>query len=240
MRLSAGIFLICILIGTSACSGPSTNQTSQTNQPSPPAGQSPAPNSPMTVATPAANETPGAIARAKVDACTLLTSAEIAAVQGEPVKETKASNRVTGDFIVTQCYYELPTLSNSISLTLTESNSDKKGADSVKEYWERTFGRDEKKSESERKRERDEEKKKEAKPESRREGEEEEESAPMEPVKGVGDEAFWSASRVGGALYALKQDQYIRISVGGKGDANAKLKKSKTLALKALRRLSSG
>jgi hypothetical protein len=236
MRLSAGIFLICILIGTSACSGPSTNQTSQTNQPAPPTGQSPAPNSPVTVATPAATETPGAIARLKVDACTLLVSSEIEAVQGEPVKETKASNRVAGDFIVTQCYYELPTLSNSISLTLTESKSDKKGDESVKEYWERTFGRNQKKSE----RERDEEKKKEAKPESRREGGEEEESAPLEPVKGLGDEAFWSASRVGGALYVFKRDQYLRISVGGKGDADARLKKSKILALRALRRLSSG
>jgi hypothetical protein len=194
----------------------------------------------MTVATPAANETPGAIARSKVDACSLLTSSEIEAVQGEPVKATKLSNRVTGDFIVTQCYYELPTLSNSISLTLTEG-SDKKGGEGLKEHWEKTFGSDEKKSESERKRERDEEKKKEqAKSETQREAGEEEESAPLEPVKGVGDEAFWSASRIGGALYALKRDQYIRISVGGKGDANAKLRKSKILALKAMRRLPAG
>jgi hypothetical protein len=240
MRLSAGILLICVLIGTTACSRSSTNQPSQTNQPSPATEQSaatPAPNSSATVVTSASSEAPGspATAKPKVDACTLLTSDEIKAVQGEPVKESKASDRVSGDFIVTQCYYELPTTSNSISLTLTEG-SDKKGGENLKEYWERTFGKDEKKGDSERKR--DQEKKKEqAKPESRREGEEEEESAPLEPVKGLGDEAFWSASRVGGALYVLKRDHYIRISVGGKGEADAKLRKSKTLALKALERL---
>ena len=59
----------------------------------------------------------------------------------------------------------------------------------------------------------------------------------MEPVRGVGDEAFWSASRVGGALYVLKRDRYLRISVGGAGGIEAKLKKSKTLALKALNRI---
>jgi hypothetical protein len=53
----------------------------------------------------------------------------------------------------------------------------------------------------------------------------------------VGDEAFWSASSVGGALYVLKGDRYLRISVGGAGNAETKLKKSKTLALNALRRL---
>jgi hypothetical protein len=56
-------------------------------------------------------------------------------------------------------------------------------------------------------------------------------------VRGVGDEAFWSASRIGGALYVLKRDRYLRISVGGKGDPEAKMKKCKALAQKALQRL---
>ena len=192
------------------------------------------PNAPTTstspTATTEANST--AAAKPKFDACTLLTSDEIKAVQGEAVKETKASDRATGDFVVTQCYYELPTMSNSISLTLTETNSAKRDAESVREFWERTFGKEEKKSEKERKREREKEKQAKAEPEH-----EEEEEAQMEPVRGVGDEAFWSASRIGGALYVLKHDRFIRISVGGKGDNEAKLKKSKTLAQKALAHL---
>jgi hypothetical protein len=162
----------------------------------------------------------------QIEACTVLTSDEIKAVQGEEVKETKLSNRSTGDFIVSQCYYALSTLSNSVSLTLTERNPSAQGGRTVKAFWEETFGKDEHKSEQERKKER----------EVRSEGEEEE-GAALEPVRGVGDEAFWSASRVGGALYVLKHDRYIRISVGGAGDVQAKLKKSKALAQKALKRL---
>src|SRR5260370_6887260 len=133
-----------------------------------------------------------------VDACTTLTSDESKAVQGESVKETKASERGRGDFIVTQCYYELPTPSNSVSVTLTERNPDNKGRQSVKDFWERTFGKDENKSENERKKERDKEKKK---SEAGREGEEE--AAQMEPVHGVGDEAFRSANHSAAPLYVL-------------------------------------
>ena len=167
----------------------------------------------------------------QIEACTVLTSDEIKAVQGEEVKETKLSNRSTGDFIVSQCYYALSTLSNSVSLTLTERNPIAQGGRTVKAFWEETFGKDEHKSEQERKKEREERGR-----EVRSEGEEEE-GAPLETVRGVGDEAFWSASRVGGALYVLKHDRYIRISVGGAGDVQAKLKKSKALAQNALKRL---
>jgi hypothetical protein len=228
MRPATTILFVCFFILTSGCTTPAPNQAAP--QPSAETAASPAANA----ANPNATSIPGAasVAKAKFDACSLLTSDEIKAVQGEPVKDTKPSDRTAGEFIVTQCYYELPTQSNSISLTLTESNS---GGQSVKESWEKTFGKDEGKSEPERKKDRDKEKEKpRAKPES---GSEEEESAPMEPVRGVGDEAFWAASRIGGALYVLKGNRYIRISVGGKGDAEAKLKKSKTLAQKALRRL---
>jgi hypothetical protein len=228
MRSATIILLTCGVIILNGCSSPSTNQTSTAPAASP--APSPMPNA-TNGATPGASSS---VVKPKVDACTLLTSDEIKAVQGEAVKETTPSNRSTGDFIVSQCYYGLPTASNSISLTLTEHNSDSKGGQSIKDFWEQTFGKDEKKSDREREKDRDEEKKK---PEARREGGEEEESAPMESVRGVGDEAFWSASRVGGALYVLKRDRYLRISVGGKGDAEAKLKKSKTLAMKALRRM---
>jgi hypothetical protein len=53
----------------------------------------------------------------------------------------------------------------------------------------------------------------------------------------VGEEAFWTGTRVGGALYVLKGNVYIRISVGGPGDQNAKMEKSKTLAEKVVGRL---
>lgn len=236
MRPASMILFVCYLILLNGCSQPATNQA--TPAPSVGTAASPAPNAanmPSVIATP--SPTTPSVAKVKFDACSLLTSAEIEAIQGEPVRETKPSDRTTGDFIVTQCYYELPTPSNSISLTLTESNPERQSGQNLKEFWEKTFGKDAGKNESERKKDRAEKKKTPGvKPESRSEGDEDE-SAQLEPVHGLGDEAFWSASRVGGALYVLKRDRYFRISVGGKGDAEAKLKKSKTLAQKALRRL---
>ena len=214
MRAAAITLLICLVVLISGCNRQSTNEPAPASSPS----------TPVTNSSSAVKPT--------VDACTVLTSDEIKAVQGEAVKETVPSNR-TGDFIVSQCYYALPTASNSVSVTLTERNPENNGGQSVKDFWENTFGKDEKKSGREPKKEREEEKKK---PEAKREGEEEE-GAQMEPVGGVGDEAFWSASPVGGALYVLMRDRYLRISVGGAGNAETKLKKSKTLALKAVSRL---
>jgi hypothetical protein len=154
------------------------------------------------------------------DACTLLTSDDIKAVQGEELKATKPSQQAGHEFVIDICYYELPTPSNSISLSLAQSNPNKK--DSVREFWENTFGD----SEHGRK-------------EKEGEGEagELEEGAPPRKIAGLGQEAFWFSSPIGGVLYVLKGDHYIRISVGGKGTSEAKLNKSKGLAKKAIGRL---
>ncbi len=64
--------------------------------------------------------------------------------------------------------------------------------------------------------------------------EDEKEPAPQR-VSGVGDEAFWLASHVGGTLYVLKGSDYLRISLGGAG--KDKIAKSKALAQKVLTRL---
>jgi hypothetical protein len=53
----------------------------------------------------------------------------------------------------------------------------------------------------------------------------------------VGEKAFWSGNRFGGALYVLKGDVFIRISVGGPDKEETKIEKSKRLAEKALGRL---
>ena len=66
---------------------------------------------------------------------------------------------------------------------------------------------------------------------------EEEKSIPPKKIDGVGDEAFWIGNRVGGALYVLKKDAFIRISIGGPDNEESKIKKLKALAEKALPRL---
>lgn len=225
------LFVSTLLIVQSCSSQPATT-------PAPAAGESatpsPTPSAQTVIATSSQSPLPAA-AKSKIDPCSLLTSAEIQAVQGEPLKNTIPSERPSGDLVTLVCYYELPTPSNSISLSVTLRGADKKGGQSVKEFWETTFAKSERQDGG--KKDRDKGKKK-AQPsnEPRREGDEDE-SASAQPVRGIGEEAFWSASRVGGALYVLRGDRFLRISVGGNGDAEAKLKKSRTLAEKVLRRL---
>jgi len=76
-------------------------------------------------------------------------------------------------------------------------------------------------------------------PRKRAEKKDEKEETEKEPekVEGIGDEAFWTGNRVGGALYVLKGNSYFRISVGGAGDTADKIRKSKILAQSILGRL---
>jgi hypothetical protein len=163
---------------------------------------------------------------AKLDACTLITSAEIQEVQGEAVKETKSNERAAGAFNISQCFYTLPTFNKSISLEVTRNNNSK--GDGPKEFWKKRFHGA---SEAERE---EEEERAEGKGSEGKE-EKEEEGKPI-PVDGVGDEAYWSGNRRAGALYVLKNDSFIRISIGGPEDETVKINKSKTLAQKALQR----
>jgi hypothetical protein len=147
-------------------------------------------------------------------ACTLLTAEEAQAVQGEPFKSTKGTRRSNAGLSVSQCYFELPTAVNSIVLTVTQKAEGANGRD-PRENWQEIF-HGEHKSEEER-----------------------EEKGSKEPQKidGLGDEALWIGTRVGGALHVLKGNCYIRISVGGAGDQAQKIEKSKTLAESVLKRL---
>ncbi|HKC64597.1 MAG TPA: hypothetical protein VKB86_13230 [Pyrinomonadaceae bacterium] len=234
MRRSAFILLISSLVLIGGCKESATNQQSSINQQSVTSAQtatvSPAPGQANVNASPTASVSPAAV-KGSVDPCQLLTSAEVQAVQGEAVKETKASQQASGGLVSLQCYYALPTSAKSISLAVTETDTSKTGQTTAKEFWRKTFGE---KAEEGREGKRDRDEKKQDKGEKR---EEEEQGAPPEPVKGIGDEAFWTASRFGGALYALKGDKFIRISIGGTADAETRLKKSKQLAQKALGRL---
>jgi hypothetical protein len=171
--------------------------------------------------------------KSKIDVCNLLTSEDLKALQGESYQDAQRSDRIDGDFVGAQCYYAMPTTVNSVVVNVTTAR-DEAGAPNPKAFWEKTFGVDEEKERAAKgEREREKEKPK----EREREGEEKE-GLPPERVKGLGDEAFWVGSAVGGALYVLKNDLFFRVSVGGGGDQKSKLNKSKTLADKILRKLS--
>ena len=145
------------------------------------------------------------------DACTLLTKEETQAVQGEAFKDAKPSQNSGAGLEVSQCYFELPTPVNSIVLTVTRKSE---GGRDPSQSWREIFHR-EKSSEK------------------KDQGDERE----AQKIDGVGDEAFWTGTHVGGALYVLKGNCYIRISVGGADDQDRKIEKSKALAQSVLKRL---
>ena len=150
------------------------------------------------------------------DPCALLTPQEIRSVQGEAVSETKSSRPERGRFAVTQCFFSLPTFSRSISLEVIRRDAARPAAVSPRDHWRDIFH-----------------------PDSGRGDGEAGENEPGGPqiVPGVGDEAFWTSDGVVGALYVLKGDVYLRVSLGGPDDPAEKIRKSKILALKVLARL---
>lgn len=195
MRSYPTLSLALFLIGAAGCSkSDKPEDSTATPQPS--------------ASSPAAKEAgDGAFA------CTLLTKEETEAVQGEPFKDTKPSQKSNAGLTMSQCYFELPTTVNSIVLTVTQRAE---GADArdPKQNWQELFHRDKA---------------------SEKKGEEEGQGP--EKIEGIGEEAFWTGSRVGGALYVLKGNSFIRISIGGAGDRAEKIEKSKTLAQSVLQRL---
>jgi len=181
----------------------------------------------------AANHAAAALSptRNRIDACSLLTAEDVKSVQGEAFKETKASEGSDNGMVVSQCFFSLPTFANSVNLAVLQKGEGN-GARDPREFFEKTFAS---RAESEREKERE---KRERKSAPKNPEEEEKEGSAPQKIDGVGDEAFWTGNRVGGALYVLKHDAYIRVSIGGAGDQKTKIEKSKALARLALKRLS--
>ena len=154
------------------------------------------------------------------DACWLLTTTEIEAVQGEPVVHVKSNAR--------QCFYTVATFAKSVSLRLARGGPGRPGsdagADGPREQWNEMFHPDRSRR---------------AEPggEAGREREQEKESNQPLPVKDLGDEAFWKGNTITGGLYVLKNDTWFRISLGGSEASSVKIEKASRLARKAIGRL---
>lgn len=80
---------------------------------------------------------PAAPAQPPVDACALLTSEEIASVQGQPYQETKPSVQAHDGFTVSQCYFALPTPSDSVVLNVTQATAAQ--APALRKQWDEYF-----------------------------------------------------------------------------------------------------
>lgn len=230
MRRIPVLYLCVLFVAIGSCKSSNTPQSPGTSE------TGTAASSPVQSGSPSAAQVPTAV-KPKIDACAMLNSKEIETVQGEAVRETKLSGQAGGGMQISQCFFTLPTFSNSISL-LVAQKGDGADAKDPKEFWRETFQKGAA-EEKEREREREREKKdrdKDKKARGRSE-EEEEEGTPPQKVSGVGDDAYWTGSRVGGALYVLKGNAYLRISIGGSGDQTSRINKTKTLAQKAISRL---
>lgn len=163
-----------------------------------------------------------------IAACDLITNDEVQAIQGSPVKNVKPSDASDGTFRIAQCFYTTEIFNKSVSLAVTQRDPAGASARDPRELWKDTFGKYEGRVKEE---EGDEQKKKSLR------DEDEALARPPKKIEGVGDDAFWAANRVGGALYVLKNNVFIRISIGGPESEESKLERTKALATKAVSRL---
>jgi len=160
-------------------------------------------------------------ASGKKDACILLTSAEVEAVQGEPVSETKTSAQPNGEMLITECVFRTTTFAKSVSLALARASrpslprsrrANSGRSNSTHPTWKRT------------------------KCAPRARGC----RTPSLKVKkkrvnrgglrgSVRTRTGWEL-RSRAPLYVLQGNNFVRISVGGVGEESVRIEKSKVLA----------
>jgi hypothetical protein len=204
------LLLICIAhLGCQRTSAPPANSPQVAQENSTPS------STPANLSTQPAAPAETIVVKPKLDACALLTGSEIQSVQGEAIKETKLTGQLAGGLAISQCFFTLPTFNNSISLIVAHKGEGV-GAREPTEFWRTTFHAQKKDDKAREK--------------------SEEESDPPKKISGLGDEAFWMGNRIAGALYVLKGDAYVRVSVGGPSD-KASQTRARMLAQKALARL---
>ncbi len=153
------------------------------------------------------------------DACEFISTAEIEKLQGDKIIEAKSSSPNADNFIVSQCYYMAEDFSKSVVLSVYRADPASPGAKRPKEFWKDKFdsiGKAKGKSSAKKK---------------------EKEFAPPLLIAKLGDQAYWLDNKIGGALYVLKGDEFLRVSVGGTPDEKARISKAKTLAEAALKHL---
>jgi len=164
--------------------------------------------------------------QSRIDPCSLLTSADVAAVQGEPVQQTKPSNQPGTGLLMLQCLFRTTTPTRSVSLAIAAPS-----AMSPRAFWRKQFhpGQDAAKEKDSARAEK--------RSVAERKEQEEDESTRPRAIAGLGEEAYWVGGPIAGALYVLKGNTFLRISVGGIREEPVRIEKSKALARIALKRM---
>jgi hypothetical protein len=153
-----------------------------------------------------------------VDACSLLTPAEIHAVLGETPPDLKRTRQSSGGLLLFQCVFGAASR-RAISVAVAGPASSGRAQLTPREFWQRQFHQSGENRRDER---------------GERDGDAE--NRPRR-IAGIGDEAFWAGNRIAGALYVLRRDTFLRISIGGIANEQERIEKSKALARAAIRRL---
>lgn len=157
-----------------------------------------------------------------LDACGLLTAADLERVQGGPLRAAIPSGNAAEAVATTQCFFRVDRFSSSVSLTLIRADGSRAAEREVRERWERLLRRRENGGRS---------------TEGARDREQEETKPSLTPVAGLGEEAFLTGGRGNVSLYVLAPGAYLLLSVGGPGEAADWSRRAQALARAALERL---
>jgi hypothetical protein len=165
--------------------------------------------------------------QSRIDPCSLLTSADIAAVQGEPAQQTKPGDQQGAGLTMSQCLFRTTTPTKSVSLAIAAPS-----AMSPRTFWRKQFhaGHDAAK-------EKEPAGTKKKSVAGRNVQKEEDERTRPRAIRGLGEEAYWMGGPIAGALYVLKGNTFLRISVGGIREESLRIEKSTALARIALKRM---
>ncbi len=159
----------------------------------------------------------------KLNNCSLITREEVEAIQKEPVKEIKSNSQTFDNRLITQCFYQLTTYAKSISVQVTQASPKQPEKANLLGFWKGIFhsGAVIKNENS---------KTEENKINEKR-------SNVVVRVFNLGDEAFLAGNQITLALYVLKKNNIIRISIGGAEKEQIRIQKMKILAGKLINRL---
>jgi hypothetical protein len=168
------------------------------------------------------------VAGSAIAACSLVTTEEVGAIQGATITDGKSSVSPSGKVLMSHCYYSSNEPNLAVSLAVIQPSNESTSGAEARDYWANRFGSFAGESSGE----------KEGNGKKVEKGEEKERAAPPKKIDGIGEQAYWSGNRFGGALYLLKNNVIVRVSVGGPGSEEDKIRKSKAIAQKAIERLS--
>jgi hypothetical protein len=149
----------------------------------------------------------------------VLSARDVERVQGQAFKSVKLTETDANGLKVSQCFYALPSFASSVSVDVMRGRTG--------EFWRAHFANATERRDDDEERE----------SETRNHSAAEEHETAARKIRGIGEAAVWSGSRVAGALYVLHGDTIVRVSVGGPGSEEQKIERSKKLAARALRKL---